>query len=157
MLNLRSRSRVHGSLLVDRPWVNSILSSPHLLVCGFWYLPRHSFHPLSFSKLVLWNHVSSHSFGIHRINPLYACRYRRPMEGSLDLPVLPTFHPDHLSLSLNSVPRIITDRYALPHGADANACNVSARTWCGGTWRTIQDNLDYIQGAGFTASKFIPL
>jgi alpha-amylase len=55
---------------------------------------------------------------------------------------------------LTSVPRIITDRYALPTGADVNACNVTEQTWCGGTWRTIMDNLDYIQHAGFTASEF---
>jgi alpha-amylase len=47
--------------------------------------------------------------------------------------------------------RIITDRYALPDGAGVNSCNVTDRTWCGGTWRTIRDNLDYIQNAGFTA------
>jgi alpha-amylase len=50
--------------------------------------------------------------------------------------------------------RIITDRYALPNGANVNACNVTEQTWCGGTWRTIMDNLDYIQHAGFTASEF---
>ena len=49
--------------------------------------------------------------------------------------------------------RVITDRYALPSGADVNACNVTEQTWCGGTWRTIMDNLDYIQHAGFTASE----
>jgi alpha-amylase len=47
--------------------------------------------------------------------------------------------------------RVITDRYALPNGADVNACDVTNQTWCGGTWRTIRDNLDYIQNAGFTA------
>ncbi len=47
--------------------------------------------------------------------------------------------------------RVITDRYALPDGADVNACKPADQTWCGGTWRTIKDNLDYIQNAGFTA------
>jgi len=56
-----------------------------------------------------------------------------------------------------SIYQLITDRYALPNGANANACNVSAQTWCGGTWRTIQDNLDYIQGAGFTAIWISPV
>jgi alpha-amylase len=79
------------------------------------------------------------------------------MEGTLDLPVPPMFFVGYVSVSLKSVFRVITDRYALPKGADVNACNVTEQTWCGGTWRTIQDNLDYIQGAGFTASKFIPL
>jgi hypothetical protein len=79
------------------------------------------------------------------------------MEGALDLPVLPIFFVGYVSVSLISEPRVITDRYALPEGADLNSCNVTEQTWCGGTWRTIQDNLDYIQSAGFTASKFIPL
>ena len=49
--------------------------------------------------------------------------------------------------------RIITDRYALPAGADLNACDPKDQTWCGGTWNTIRENLDYIQDAGFTASE----
>jgi alpha-amylase len=56
-----------------------------------------------------------------------------------------------------SIYQVITDRYALPEGADTNACNVTAQTWCGGTWRTIQDNLDYIQNAGFTAIWISPV
>ena len=79
------------------------------------------------------------------------------MEGTLDLPVLPICFVGYLSVPLISEPRVITDRYALPEGADTNACNVTEQTWCGGTWRTIQDNLDYIQGAGYTASEFIPI
>jgi hypothetical protein len=79
------------------------------------------------------------------------------MEGTLNLPVLPIFFVDYVYISLISEPRVITDRYALPEGANTTACNVTAQTWCGGTWRTIQDNLDYIQDAGFTASEFIPL
>lgn len=79
------------------------------------------------------------------------------MEGTLDLPVLPILFAGCVSVSLISEPRVITDRYALPDGADTNACNVTEQTWCGGTWRTIQDNLDYIQGAGYTASEFIPV
>jgi alpha-amylase len=56
-----------------------------------------------------------------------------------------------------SVYQIITDRYALPDGAGVNSCNVTDRTWCGGTWRTIRDNLDYIQNAGFTAVWISPV
>ena len=48
--------------------------------------------------------------------------------------------------------RVIVDRYALPAGADTTSCYSGDRTWCGGTWKTIEDNLDYIQNAGFTAS-----
>ncbi|KAH9997556.1 glycoside hydrolase family 13 protein [Russula vinacea] len=56
-----------------------------------------------------------------------------------------------------SIYQVITDRYALPEGANTTACNVTAQTWCGGTWRTIQDNLDYIQDAGFTAIWISPV
>lgn len=77
--------------------------------------------------------------------------------------------------------RILTDRFALPAGADPTTCDTGAQTWCGGTWNTyvtsyfrllcsepgymrvlrsnlliicirIRENLDYIQDAGFTAS-----
>ena len=48
--------------------------------------------------------------------------------------------------------RIIVDRFALPEGADPNACDPGQQTWCGGTWNTIRENLDYVQNAGFTAS-----
>ena len=53
--------------------------------------------------------------------------------------------------------RIITDRYALPKGADLNACDPKDQTWCGGTWNTIRENLDYVQDQGFTASACLGL
>ncbi|KAI0085427.1 alpha-amylase [Irpex rosettiformis] len=56
-----------------------------------------------------------------------------------------------------SIYQIITDRYALPNGADPTKCNPGAQTWCGGTWNTIRENLDYIQNAGFTAIWISPV
>ncbi|KAI0665092.1 alpha-amylase [Cubamyces menziesii] len=56
-----------------------------------------------------------------------------------------------------SIYQIITDRYALPQGADPTACDPAKQTWCGGTWKTIKDNLDYIQNAGFTAIWISPV
>ncbi|KAH9901106.1 alpha-amylase [Cubamyces lactineus] len=56
-----------------------------------------------------------------------------------------------------SIYQIITDRYALPQGADPTACDPAKQTWCGGTWNTIKDNLDYIQNAGFTAIWISPV
>ncbi|CDO69036.1 Glycoside Hydrolase Family 13 protein [Trametes cinnabarina] len=56
-----------------------------------------------------------------------------------------------------SIYQIITDRYALPQGADLNACDPAKQTFCGGTWNTIKDNLDYIQNAGFTAIWISPV
>lgn len=38
---------------------------------------------------------------------------------------------------VNSSPtRLITDRFALPNGADRNACDPGKQTFCGGTWNT---------------------
>ena len=60
---------------------------------------------------------------------------------------------EHKSL-LNNYYRIIVDRYALPAGADLKACDPGMQSFCGGTWNTIRQNLDYVQNAGFTASGF---
>lgn len=54
--------------------------------------------------------------------------------------------------------RIITDRFA-PPSATAPAltspipatCDPNDQTWCGGTWRSIIDKLDYIQNMGMDA------
>ncbi|KAI1790754.1 alpha-amylase [Ganoderma leucocontextum] len=51
-----------------------------------------------------------------------------------------------------SIYQVITDRYALPKGSDLTKCDPAQQSFCGGTWSTIKDNLDYIQNAGFTAS-----
>jgi len=56
-----------------------------------------------------------------------------------------------------SIYQLITDRFALPEGADLNACDPAQQTWCGGTWNTILKNLDYIQNAGFTAVWISPV
>lgn len=56
-----------------------------------------------------------------------------------------------------SIYQLITDRYALPAGADPTACKPEDQTWCGGTWNTIRENLDYIQNAGFTAVWISPV
>ncbi|KAF9793255.1 alpha-amylase [Thelephora terrestris] len=56
-----------------------------------------------------------------------------------------------------SIYQLITDRYALPAGADPTACKTQDQTWCGGTWNTIRENLDYIQNAGFTAIWISPV
>ncbi|KAJ3528036.1 hypothetical protein NM688_g8046 [Phlebia brevispora] len=56
-----------------------------------------------------------------------------------------------------SIYQVITDRYALPRGADPTKCNPARQTWCGGTWNTLRENLDYIQNAGFTAVWISPV
>ncbi|KAJ3737415.1 glycoside hydrolase family 13 protein [Lentinula guzmanii] len=56
-----------------------------------------------------------------------------------------------------SIYQVIIDRYALSNGSDPTLCNPSAQTWCGGTWNTLRDNLNYIQDAGFTAVWISPV
>jgi len=56
-----------------------------------------------------------------------------------------------------SIYQIVTDRFALPSGADPTACDPGKATWCGGTWKTILENLDYVQDAGFTAIWISPV
>lgn len=56
-----------------------------------------------------------------------------------------------------SIYQLITDRFALPDGADRNACDPGQQTFCGGNWNTIRENLDYIQNAGFTAIWISPI
>jgi len=56
-----------------------------------------------------------------------------------------------------SIYQIITDRYALSQGSDPNACDPGSQTWCGGTWNSIRENLDYVQKAGFTAIWISPI
>ncbi|KDR81372.1 hypothetical protein GALMADRAFT_239237 [Galerina marginata CBS 339.88] len=56
-----------------------------------------------------------------------------------------------------SIYQIIVDRFALSEGADLASCNPAQQTWCGGTWNTIQKNLDYVQNAGFSAIWISPV
>ncbi|EMD38673.1 glycoside hydrolase family 13 protein [Gelatoporia subvermispora B] len=56
-----------------------------------------------------------------------------------------------------SIYQVIVDRYALPSGASTTSCDPGDQTWCGGTWNTIRENLDYIENAGFTAIWISPV
>lgn len=42
-------------------------------------------------------------------------------------------------------------RFARNDGNMSSVCDTGDRSYCGGTWRGIMDQLDYIQGMGFTA------
>ncbi|BEJ14866.1 hypothetical protein CspHIS471_0406330 [Cutaneotrichosporon sp. HIS471] len=62
-----------------------------------------------------------------------------------------------------SIYQIITDRFAPPSDkAPARTdplpleCNTAEQTWCGGTWLSIIDKLDYIQSMGFDAIWISP-
>lgn len=50
-----------------------------------------------------------------------------------------------------SIYQVVTDRFALTDGSTTTACDTGAKEYCGGTWQGLINNLDYIQGMGFTA------
>ncbi|KAF8311135.1 alpha-amylase [Clavulina sp. PMI_390] len=59
-----------------------------------------------------------------------------------------------------SIYQVMTDRFALPQAnppLPTDQCNVTAHDWCGGTWQSIEQNLDYIQNMGFTAIWISPV
>jgi len=50
--------------------------------------------------------------------------------------------------------RLITDRFA--PATEGAPCNTADRVYCGGTWKTIVDKLDYVQGMGYDAIWISP-
>ncbi|KAL1962055.1 hypothetical protein VTN77DRAFT_641 [Rasamsonia byssochlamydoides] len=56
-----------------------------------------------------------------------------------------------------TVYQVMTDRFALTDLATNVPCNTTEGLYCGGTWRGIINNLDYIQGMGFDAIMVSPI
>ncbi|KKK16279.1 hypothetical protein P175DRAFT_0503862 [Aspergillus ochraceoroseus IBT 24754] len=52
---------------------------------------------------------------------------------------------------------LLTDRFARTDGSTTAACDVSQREYCGGSWQGIINQLDYIQGMGFSAIWISPI
>ncbi|KAK2795310.1 hypothetical protein FQN51_000495 [Onygenales sp. PD_10] len=52
---------------------------------------------------------------------------------------------------------LLTDRFARTDGSTTATCNTDDRIYCGGTWQGIINQLDYIQGMGFTAIWITPV
>ncbi|KAF2008156.1 glycoside hydrolase family 13 protein [Amniculicola lignicola CBS 123094] len=56
-----------------------------------------------------------------------------------------------------SIYQLLTDRFALTDGSTTAKCNTADGVYCGGTWRGIIGQLDYIQQMGFTAIWISPI
>ncbi|KAJ7139401.1 glycoside hydrolase family 13 protein [Mycena epipterygia] len=56
-----------------------------------------------------------------------------------------------------SIYQLITDRFARSDNSLTSPCRTGDRVYCGGTWRGIIDNLDYIHQMGFTAIWISPI
>ncbi|OJJ55916.1 hypothetical protein ASPSYDRAFT_92119 [Aspergillus sydowii CBS 593.65] len=52
---------------------------------------------------------------------------------------------------------LMTDRFARTDGSTSAPCELSQRTYCGGSWQGIINQLDYIQDMGFTAVWITPI
>ncbi|KAL4887121.1 glycoside hydrolase superfamily [Aspergillus karnatakaensis] len=56
-----------------------------------------------------------------------------------------------------SVYFLLTDRFARTDSSTTAECNAQMGQYCGGTWQGIINQLDYIQGMGFTAIWITPI
>ncbi|KAL2835119.1 glycoside hydrolase superfamily [Aspergillus cavernicola] len=52
---------------------------------------------------------------------------------------------------------LLTDRFARTDNSTTAACDTTAAQYCGGSWQGIINQLDYIQGMGFTAIWITPV
>ena len=71
--------------------------------------------------------------------------------------ILPTNAAPKDQWRTRSIYQVMIDRFALTNGSTTSPCNVTDRIYCGGTWKGLQNNLDYIQGMGFDAIWISPM
>ncbi|EPX72017.1 alpha-amylase Aah3 [Schizosaccharomyces octosporus yFS286] len=53
--------------------------------------------------------------------------------------------------------QIVTDRFAREEGSADYPCNPASNSYCGGSWKGIEQKLDYIRDLGFTAIWISPV
>ncbi|KAF2260037.1 Dioscin-alpha-L-rhamnosidase precursor [Lojkania enalia] len=56
-----------------------------------------------------------------------------------------------------SIYQVFTDRFARSDGNTSYPCDVNNNIYCGGTWKGIENKLDYIKNMGFTAIWISPV
>ncbi len=56
-----------------------------------------------------------------------------------------------------SIYQVLTDRFAQSDNSTTAPCNTADRVYCGGTFKGIQNHLDYIQNMGFDAIWISPV
>jgi len=82
--------------------------------------------------------------------------------GALTFACLALLLPPSLAATLEewrgrSIYQVMTDRFALPEQTLWMPCHTDIGPYCGGTWRGIMENLDYIQGMNFDAIWISPV
>ncbi|MCJ1354418.1 MAG: hypothetical protein MMC33_004406 [Icmadophila ericetorum] len=58
---------------------------------------------------------------------------------------------------VSGIYEVATDRFALANLSTTQPCNLTAETYCGGTWQGLINNLDYIQGMGLDTVWISPV
>ncbi|KAF2724829.1 glycoside hydrolase family 13 protein [Polychaeton citri CBS 116435] len=56
-----------------------------------------------------------------------------------------------------SIYQVLTDRFAYPNDTTPEPCDVALGLYCGGSWKGIMENLDYIENMGFDAIWISPI
>lgn len=77
----------------------------------------------------------------------------RALEALLSvLPLLPLAHAlSPAEWRSQSIYQVFTDRFARADGSTTAPCDLTKQNYCGGSWKGVVKQLDYIQGMGFTA------
>ncbi|GAW02566.1 glycoside hydrolase family 13 protein [Lentinula edodes] len=70
--------------------------------------------------------------------------------------IRPSFAANAEEWRSRSIYQVMTDRFARTDGSTTAACDPSSTSYCGGSWKGIENKLDYIQGMNFTAIWISP-
>lgn len=68
---------------------------------------------------------------------------------------IPSFALDNTSIRPRTIYQVLTDRFARADNSFSAACRTG--TYCGGSWRGLTTQLDYIQGMGFDTVWISPI
>lgn len=64
---------------------------------------------------------------------------------------------DNDAMRSKAVYQVLTDRFATSDGSTTQPCDVSAMSYCGGTYKGLAGKLDYIKGMGFDVIWISPI
>ena len=73
----------------------------------------------------------------------------------VSLGALASAGPGAAEWASRSIYQVMTDRFARSDGSSTECTDID--NYCGGTWTGLINNLDYIQGMGFTAVQISPV
>jgi len=68
-----------------------------------------------------------------------------------------TFAANAVDWKSRSIYQVFTDRFARTDGSTTAPCDPATNIYCGGTWKGLEQKLDYIKDMGFTAVWISPV